>query len=130
MSLKALLEETQKNTGCAKVEGPGRNGDSCYAYDTEDKCPRCLLLWHLHEAHRIMALPRTRLWQSDSGSSTCVQFRTDADPMVFLHTNLGWVPIGNTPEGDEEAEAFAVSMAEGYGLVESSWDTAVVFLGE
>lgn len=38
-----------------------------------------------------------------------LQFRTDVRPFVWLRTNLGWVPIGNTPDtepaghGREEA---------------------------
>ena len=41
---------------------------------------------------------RTRYWASDHGSDTAVQFRTDVEPEVWMHTNMGWVPIGNCAE--------------------------------
>ena len=72
---------------------------------------------------------KTRFWDSDQGSSTCVQYRDDAEPMVWMHTNLGWVPIGNSPEDAGEAEAFAVETAKGYGLVERDNDTARAMAG-
>jgi hypothetical protein len=62
---------------------------------------------------------RTRFWDRPDGiTSTAVQFRTDADPMVHLHTNIGWVPIGNTPKDIAEAEKFAEECAVGYNLIE------------
>lgn len=72
---------------------------------------------------------RTRLWESNGGSSTCVQFRTDTEPKVWLHTNLGWVPIGNSPAEESEAEKFAVELADGYQLVEADQDRAEYFAG-
>ena len=63
---------------------------------------------------------RTRAWESASGSSTIVQFRTDIDGApVWMHTNIGWIPIGNAPEELGAAEDFAVKAAAGYGLEES-----------
>ena len=60
----------------------------------------------------------TRAWASE-GSSTIVQFRTDEDPMVWMHTNIGWVPIGNAPKDDaDKAEQFAEKTALSYGLRE------------
>lgn len=73
---------------------------------------------------------KTRLWESTSGSSTCVQFRTDAEPYVFLHSNIGWVPIGNTPDDVIAAEKFAEEIADGYDLVESSSKRSHHMLGE
>jgi hypothetical protein len=72
---------------------------------------------------------RTRLWQGEF-SSTAVQFRTDSTPMVWIHTNFGWVPAGNAPEDDNEAEKFAQDIADGYKLQESSQEMALYFLGE
>lgn len=66
---------------------------------------------------------RTRCWESRD-SSTVVQFRTDVEPKVWMHTNIGWLPIGNTPDNEVEAEAFAVECAAGYKLVESPQDRA------
>lgn len=64
---------------------------------------------------------RTRAWEAEPGtSSTIVQVRDDAEPRVWLHTNIGWVGVSNAPEGYEEAERFAESMARGYGLAECS----------
>lgn len=120
----------------ALVEGPmagcdkhGKDSDdTCFSLDTDDKCRRCLVMWHISEAGELLLRPRTRLWESESGSSTCVQFRTDVKPMVWMHTNLGWVPIGNAPEDEKEAETFAEDVAAGYNLVESSLERAVSFL--
>lgn len=72
---------------------------------------------------------RTRYWYSDQGSSTAVQFRTDADPMVYLHCNLGWVPIGNAPRDEAGAELFAEEIAAGYRLVESDAELALEMAG-
>ena len=68
---------------------------------------------------------RTRLWEDPEGlSSTCVQFRTDTKPMVWVNTNMGWVPISNTPKDEKEAEQFAEEIATGYHLEESSPERA------
>ena len=72
---------------------------------------------------------KTRLWESDCGSNTMVQFRTDSDPMVFIHSNIGWLPIGNAPKTAAEAEKFAAETAEGYDLIEASTEKAEYFLG-
>ena len=61
---------------------------------------------------------RTRFWSSDEGSSTCIQFRTDRRPAVWIHTNIGWIPVGNTPPALEQAEHFAENIAMGYNLTE------------
>jgi len=71
---------------------------------------------------------RTRFWSSPD-TTTCIQFRTDTDPKVWIHTNLGWVPIGNTPDDAGAAEAFAVDVAAGYKLEEASEDTARYMAG-
>lgn len=74
---------------------------------------------------------KTRYWdRSDGLSSTAVQFRTDTDPMVFFHTNIGWVPIGNTPKDATGAEEFAEKLASGYGLTEANQTQAIYMLGE
>ena len=74
-----------------------------------------------YNEHGVWRWFKTRLWES---TSTCVQYRTDVTPFVYLHTNIGWVPIGNTPEGVEEAEKFAIKCAAGYDLIESSPERA------
>lgn len=74
-------------------------------------------------------LVRTRLWRSDEGSSTAVQFRNDLAVMVWLNTNIGWVPISNAPEDEVGAEDFAVRLANGYRLIEADKETAQRFLG-
>lgn len=71
---------------------------------------------------------RTRLWErEDRTSSTCVQFRTDATPMVWMHTNIGWLAISNAPPTAPEAEKMAEDMARGYDLTESPPDRARYF---
>ena len=65
---------------------------------------------------------KTRAWESDEGSSTIVQFRSDVHPHVWMNTNMGWVPIGNAPAGLREAESFAETMAKDYGLTETHPD--------
>ncbi len=72
---------------------------------------------------------RTRLWESETGSSTAVQFRTDREPMVWMHTNLGWIAIGNAPTDQAEAEKFAEECAAGYGLKESTGARAYFMAG-
>lgn len=73
-------------------------------------------------------MTKVRCWESEL-TSTVVQFRTDADPMVYLHTNLGWVPIGNTPKDPKEAEKFAEECARGYDLQESKKSRAYWLAG-
>ena len=74
---------------------------------------------------------KTRFWDHPYGlSSTAVQFRDDADPMVYVHSNIGWLPIGNTPKDAVEAEDFAVKLAKGYNLTECSQEMANYMLGE
>lgn len=73
---------------------------------------------------------RTRYWHDASGlSSTAVQFRDDTEPMVHLHTNLGWVPIGNTPTDATGAERFAEELAKNYNLNEASQAVATYMAG-
>jgi hypothetical protein len=71
---------------------------------------------------------RTRLWRNKN-SSTMIQFRTDSIPMVWMHTNIGWLPLGNCPDLQSDAESFAVSVAEGYKLQEASQAMALHYLG-
>jgi hypothetical protein len=60
---------------------------------------------------------RNRFWGSET-SSTAVMFMPLEDPKVWLHTNIGWVPIGNTPENAAEAEQMAIDLAKNYFLEE------------
>jgi hypothetical protein len=78
-----------------------------------------------------MSEVRTRLWRDPEGlSSTAVQFRTDTrDVFVWMHTNIGWVPIGNAPRTEKEAQAFAEDLANSYRLEETSKAVATEFLG-
>lgn len=74
---------------------------------------------------------RTRYWHHPDGmSSTAIQFRDDTQPMVHMHTNLGWVPIGNAPTDATGAEAFAEQIAGNYGLSEGSPALATYMAGE
>ena len=72
---------------------------------------------------------RTRLWMNEEGS-TAVQFRTDTEYPVWLHTNIGWLNLGNGPTDHTQAERYAVDLAQGYELTEMSQDVARRFLGE
>lgn len=60
---------------------------------------------------------KNRFWGSEL-SSTAVMFMPKEDPKVWFHTNLGWVPIGNTPEDSAEAEQMAINLAVHYSLEE------------
>lgn len=71
---------------------------------------------------------RTRIWVGDN-TDTKVQFRNDADPKVWMNTNIGWIPIGNAPTDDVGAEAFAVDTAKSYGLPEGSLEEAKYWAG-
>lgn len=73
---------------------------------------------------------RTRLWLGHH-TSTAVQFRNDVeedDPMVWMHTNLGWIPVGNSVGlTEQEAEKLAVGIAGGYNLEEQDEETALAY---
>ena len=58
---------------------------------------------------------RTLAW-SNGERSTIIQWRDDSDPQVHLFCNLGWIPIGNTPDDAESALLFALDYAEGNNL--------------
>lgn len=73
---------------------------------------------------------RTRIWMSESGSNTVVQFRTDVPQMIWIHTNLGWIPDGDCPTDEKAAETKCERLAEGWKLVEQSEEVAKDFLGE
>ena len=49
--------------------------------------------------------------------------------MVWVHSNIGWLGMGNTPENEAEAEKFAEETAEGYGLVETTPEEALYMAG-
>lgn len=74
-------------------------------------------------------MTKTRYWDNPGFSSTAVQFRTDTEPMIWMHTNIGWVPIGNTPVDRKEAEHFAEELAAGYNLEERGREFAEYMLG-
>lgn len=73
---------------------------------------------------------RTRLWMGEH-TTTAVQFRTDVaedEARVWLHCNLGWIPIGNSIGLSEtEAEQLAVDAAAGYKLTEASEEVALAY---
>jgi hypothetical protein len=71
---------------------------------------------------------KTRYWSNDEGNNG-VQFRNDASPMVWIATNIGWLPISNSPEDEQEAEAFAEKLAKGYGYDERSSEYALYMAG-
>ena len=58
-----------------------------------------------------------------------VQVRDDILPMVHVHSNIGWLPIGNAPEDWDAAVAMAERLARGYGLEESSQSRALWMAG-
>lgn len=70
---------------------------------------------------------RTRSWRS-VGSQVAIQFRTDRPNKVWLHTDLGWVPLSNAPDDEQGAEDFAVKMAADCELDEDDETTARSFL--
>lgn len=64
---------------------------------------------------------RTRIWWGEDGSTTMVQFRTDTERPIHIHTNMGWV---NPVTGEGCPETIAETIARGYGLVEGSEEDA------
>lgn len=70
----------------------------------------------------------TRAWTSKT-TPTVVLWRKDIQPMVWLCTNAGWIPIGNTPEDSDAAESFAEEMAEEYQLAECHHSEALYLVG-
>jgi hypothetical protein len=66
---------------------------------------------------------RTRLWLSNSGSGTAVQYREDIDVRVWVHTNIGWVPASNL-----ETESEAEKLASSWKLVEADEEVAREYL--
>lgn len=66
---------------------------------------------------------RTRLWLSNSGSSTAVQYREDIDVRVWVHTNIGWVPASNM-----ETESEAEKLASSWKLIEADEEVAIEYL--
>ena len=74
---------------------------------------------------------RTRFWRHDNfpHSSTAIQFRTDAAPYVWMHSNVGWIPIGNSPIDVGDAERFAEEAAVSYELEEAGEHEARVMAG-
>jgi len=72
----------------------------------------------------------TRLWEAEpERSSTAIQFNSEATPKVWMHTNIGWIPIGNSPKDNDEAERFAEDTAKEYGLEESTQERAKYMAG-
>lgn len=72
---------------------------------------------------------RTRYWESEGVSTTAVQFRDDTEPMVHIHTNMGWVAVGNAPKDVVGAEKFAEDIARGYHLTETTEEQALYMAG-
>jgi hypothetical protein len=66
---------------------------------------------------------KTRAWNSPE-TNTIVQFRTDVSPFIYLHTNVGWIPVGNCPSNPEKAEKMAEDIAKGYNLTETTQEFA------
>ena len=72
----------------------------------------------------------TRLWETGNpDGGTAIQYNNEATPKVWMHTNIGWIPIGNAPEEDKAAEEFAEETAKGYELTESSQSRAKYMAG-
>lgn len=73
---------------------------------------------------------RTLAWHDSSGASnTIIQVRDDTTPYVWMHTNIGWVPIGNAPEQYEQAVDFALAFAKEHELEEMPMSLALYFAG-
>lgn len=66
---------------------------------------------------------RTRLWLSNTGSSTAVQYREDTNIRVWVHTNMGWIPASNV-----ETESEAEKLASSWKLIEVDEEVAVEYL--
>jgi len=66
---------------------------------------------------------RTRYWSNGEGNNG-VQFRTDSEEMVWMATNIGWIPVSNAPKNEREAEKYAEELAEGYSYKETSQEFA------
>lgn len=88
--------------------------------------------WHDPEIEmKGSTVVKTRFWDSGGGmTTTAVQFRDDTNPMVHLHTNIGWVGISNAPKDAAGAEEMAAKLAAGYNLVEASEEQATYMLGD
>lgn len=74
---------------------------------------------------------RTRFWSGDM-TSTAIQFRDDVEVPVWMHTNIGWVPVSNSSKQEmtlEESEKLAEDLAISYELTERSPETAWRMLG-
>jgi hypothetical protein len=71
---------------------------------------------------------KTRVWKS-SKSNKIVQFRTDVSPFVYIHSDVGWMPLGNCPSDPEKAEAFAEKYAKSHKLAETSKEYAESIAG-
>jgi hypothetical protein len=67
---------------------------------------------------------KTRAWYNPGVTDTIVQFRTDVTPFIYIHSNVGWLPIGNCPSDPEKAEKLAERTAKGYNLIEAPEDYA------
>lgn len=73
---------------------------------------------------------RTRFWSSRSGTTTCLQLRDDSDPPLWLHCNIGWVPLGNAKGlSYDAATPLAEQVAKGYDLEEADEETALEMAG-
>lgn len=62
---------------------------------------------------------RSRFW-SRAESAFAVHFRTDLQPMIWVHTMTGWLPVANTPHDVRAAESFAEGMAREHELDDHS----------
>lgn len=69
---------------------------------------------------------RPRAWSDPEGcSSTIVLYdphvdRPDLGPRIYMHTNLGWVPLGFDVHDARGPEIVAEELGKGYGLQEVS----------
>lgn len=77
-------------------------------------------------------LKRPRAWSDPGGCSSTKMLYDPGVPgaevkHIFMHTNMGWIPI----EPDEEIglENQCESIAKAYGLTEVSRDTAIWLAG-
>jgi hypothetical protein len=71
---------------------------------------------------------KTRYWINSEGNKG-VQFRTDLDVMVWMATNIGWIPLNDSPKNEQDAERYAEKLAKSYSYKETSQDFANYMAG-
>jgi hypothetical protein len=63
---------------------------------------------------------KPRLWISEDPTSLTQVIFSPNPVTVIMGTNIGHLPLGNTPDDPYEAEKFAIGIAENYHLIEDT----------